>query len=69
MLTASIKEYIDKQGIKKKHVAEKAGMTENALHLALNGKRKLLADEYVSICRALGVSYDRFIKKTDDSKQ
>jgi transcriptional regulator with XRE-family HTH domain len=42
-------------------VAEKTGMSENALNLSLNGKRRLLADEYVKICIALNVPFDHFI--------
>ena len=60
-IAKSINAYLNEQGIKKKYVAEKTGMSENALNLSLNGKRRLLADEYVKICIALNVPFDHFI--------
>ena len=48
--------------ISQKTLAVKSGMTENQLSLSLNRKRKLLADEYIKICDALCVPYDKFIK-------
>lgn len=62
-LSQNINTYLNEQGIKKKYVAEKTGISENALNLVLNGKRRLLADEYVKICNALNVPFDRFINQ------
>jgi len=62
-LSQNINTYLNEQGIKKKYVAEKTGISENALNLVLNGKRRLLADEYVKICNALNVPFDRFISQ------
>jgi transcriptional regulator with XRE-family HTH domain len=69
-LAQSINSYLVDQGIKKKYIAEKAKISENALNLALNGKRRLLADEYVKICIALNVPFDKFVTSTsgDDGK-
>lgn len=64
MLYQNINSYLEQQGIKKKFLAEKANITENALNLALNGKRRLLADEYVRICSALNVPLDIFINQS-----
>lgn len=59
-LERNIQAYIKQNGISQKQLCIKTGITENALSLALNGKRKLSAGEYVSLCRALCVPYDRF---------
>ena len=60
MLHEKIAEYIKENEISQKKLADRAGMSENALSLSLNGKRKLLADEYISICEAMCVPYSRF---------
>lgn len=64
-LAKNINTYLVSQGIKKKYVAEKTGISENALNLALNEKRRLLADEYVKICLALNLPFDYFVSKND----
>ena len=59
-LASNIKRYISEAGIKQSVLAQKSSITENALTLSLNGKRRLAADEYVRLCRALGVGLDFF---------
>ncbi len=61
MLQKSINEYLQANGITQTFVAERTGITTNALNLALNGKRKLTADEYIRICDALKLPYGYFI--------
>ncbi|MEA4919338.1 MAG: helix-turn-helix transcriptional regulator [Clostridiaceae bacterium] len=60
-LYGNIRQYVKENGIKNTYVYEKAGMTQSAFLLALNGKRKLTADEYVAICKALNVPLDKFV--------
>ena len=67
-LAENINTYLTEQGIKKKYVAEKSDISENALNLALNGKRRLLADEYIRICKTLDVPFDRFVTTENDRK-
>lgn len=64
-LQSNISEYLKSKGITQSFLAEHTGMTANALNLALNGNRKLVADEYIKICNALEVPYDFFINKPD----
>ena len=64
-IAKNINAFLINQGIKKKYVAEKTGISENALNLALNEKRRLLADEYIKICIALNVPFDQFVTETD----
>ncbi len=61
-LAVRINDYVVQNQISQKTLAVKSGMTENQLSLSLNRKRKLLADEYIKICDALCVPYDKFIK-------
>lgn len=60
-----LKKFIDDSGLKQKAIAEKSGVPEVQLCLILQGKRKCEVGEYASICNALGVKVDRFIKKSD----
>lgn len=62
-----IKRTVSDRGLKQRNVALNAGMTENALTLVLASKRKLLADEYVNLCRALCVPYGSFLVDERDS--
>ena len=58
-----LKNYIDESGLKQKAISEKSGVPEVRLCLILQGKRKCEVGEYASICDALGVKVDRFIRK------
>ena len=48
-----INKYLQRKGIKQSFVSEHTGITTNALNLALNGKRKLTADEYIVDCKSI----------------
>lgn len=63
-----INDYLVKNQIPQKLLASKSLMTENQLNLSLNNKRKLLADEYIKICDALCVPYDKFVKPLDQDR-
>lgn len=59
-----MKKYMEKNGLKQKKIAEKAGISEATICLILKGKRKCEAGEYAGICEALGVRMEKFICKT-----
>ncbi len=50
----------EKNGIKKSFVAEKTGIPAPILNMMLNDNRKIEANEYMSICDAIGVPLDYF---------
>lgn len=56
-----IKEYIHDKGIKKRYVAEKAGIKNYRFSLILNNRSTMRADEFENICKALEVSPEKFI--------
>lgn len=58
-----IKRYLDENGIKYTFLAEKLGISMNILSPILNGKRKISADEYIEICRVLGLPLEFFANK------
>lgn len=59
--------YVKNNNVPQKLLASKSGMTENAMSLMLNGKRKLSADEYIRICDALCVPLERFICQSNQT--
>ena len=63
MINESIKNYVETNQISQRTLALKAGLNSNILSKVLNGKRRLLADEYIRICDALCVPYDLFVSK------
>lgn len=60
MLGIRIKEYIASSGLKFGAVADRAGIPLNVFSAIINGKRKITAEEYFSICKALNVPLEQF---------
>lgn len=58
-----MKGFIGYKGYKQSAVAEKSGMPKTKLNQILNGNRKCEAGDYASICKALNVPYEKFIKE------
>ncbi len=56
-----MRRYMDQIGVKQGWVANKAGMTQNAMNLVMNKKRTLKADEYLAICEVLNMPLDSFV--------
>lgn len=65
-----LKNYIGEAGIKQKAISEKSGVPETKLCFILQGKRKCEAGEYASICKALDVPMNKFLKpRLSDKKE
>lgn len=62
MLGRSIKDYMTSEGLKANVIAGRAGIKENVFSAMVNEKRKITAEEYFAICRALNVPLDRFVE-------
>ena len=56
-----IKCYLFENGIKQAHLSRKTGIKKNTLNAALNGKRRLYAEEFGTICEALDISSEFFL--------
>lgn len=56
----NIKLYLDKNGISQTFLSEKTGIKDNTLSNMLNGKRRILVEEYFMICEVLGKPYEFF---------
>ena len=56
-----LSEYIDRMGIKQKKICDKTGIRTDTLSAILNNKRKMTADEFELICRAIEKTPNDFI--------
>ena len=61
MVREKMKKYINDIGIKQNVLAKNAGMTPQALNTFLNGSRGIDVEEYVRLCDAMNVPYEKFI--------
>ena len=60
-IIAVIRNAIREKGMTVKAVAEKAHMSPQLLSASLCSRRRLLATEFISLCRVLGISPDDVI--------
>ena len=51
--------FISQKGIKQRYICEKTGLSEDIISRILSGKRKILASEFLQICRALDVPQEK----------
>jgi transcriptional regulator with XRE-family HTH domain len=63
MTGKKIKDYLNNKGISQTFVSNKTGIPISTLNAALNGNRKILAEEYFLICQALEIPLDTFVKE------
>lgn len=63
MTGRKIKEYLSNKGISQTFVSNKTGIPISTLNAALNGNRKILAEEYFLICQVLEVPLDTFVEE------
>ena len=57
-----VKRIIETQGFKQKAIAEKSKIAPEAFSKALNGKRRLFADEAYAISKALNMSIEEIVE-------
>ena len=62
VVQSKVAQYIEEQGIKQSWLAQKTGLTDNMISGILNGKRKMTADEFVRICKAIGKNPNDFME-------
>ncbi len=62
VVQSKIAQYLEEQGIKQSWLAQKTGLTDNMISGILNGKRKMTADEFVRICKAIGKNPNDFME-------
>lgn len=62
VVQSKVAQYLKEQGIKQSWLAQKTGLTDNMISGILNGKRKMTADEFVRICKAIGKNPNDFME-------
>lgn len=60
-----VAQYVRSNGIMQQHIAEKTGISKVKISQMFNGKRKMMADEFVSICDAINKEPNDFINIED----
>ena len=65
VVQSKVAQYLEEQGIKQSWLAQKTGLTDNMISGILNGKRKMSADEFVCICKALGKNPNDFMEESN----
>lgn len=64
MVGENIKQYLENKGVTQVFLAEKAKISTGAINQMLNGKRKIIVEEYLAICEALEVPLETFKDST-----
>lgn len=62
VVQSKVAQYLEEQGIKQSWLAQKTGLTDNMISGILNGKRKMTADEFVRICKAIEKTPNDFME-------
>lgn len=53
-------EIVEQKGIKQAYLAEKTGMSADMISKILRGERRIMADEFLTLCEVLDVSPELF---------
>ena len=62
-----VRNAITESGMTIKAVAERAGMSSQNLSASLCGRRRLLATDFIGLCRVLGISPEDVVKTGEAS--
>lgn len=57
-------EYAADKGIKQTYIAQKTGIPVDTISKIFNGKRRILADEFIQICKALEIPQNKINELT-----
>lgn len=60
MINEKIKAYITENRLEFSAIAERAEIRTNTFSAMMNGKRKITAEDYFAICKALDVPLEQF---------
>ena len=62
VVQSRVAQYVKEAGIKQSFISEKTGLSENVISLIFNGKRKMSADEFAKICKAISKAPNDFME-------
>lgn len=63
-----VAKYVKEMGIKQNVIASKTGLYEQTVSMILNCKRRMSADEFVRICKAIGKEPNDFMEETENAE-
>lgn len=67
-INEKINEIISRKGLKQSYIVQKTGIAPTAMSNIVNGKRKIYACEFLSLCDVLGVNPNEFRTNQGDTK-
>jgi len=59
-INEKLNDYLKKRGMKQAYIVQKTGINADTISKILNGKRRIQADEFLSICFALDIDPNIF---------
>lgn len=68
-ISKKLKEKIEFKGITLTSISRKTNIPVNTISRSLMGKRKLLADELILICKATGIELDELDEVNDEERK
>jgi transcriptional regulator with XRE-family HTH domain len=63
MVYERLKQYLDKHSVNKAALARDVGMSKQLMNSKLNGSCRISVEEYMAICRSLGVPLETFAEE------
>jgi len=61
-VTSAVSKFVKEKGFQIKVIAQRTGVSQNVLYNSFSGKRKLRADEYLTLCDFFGKDPNDFRK-------
>lgn len=59
-LYEQLDKYVKDNGIKQAYIAQQTGLSADTISKVLRGERRMMADEFLNICFALGIDPAQF---------
>lgn len=64
-ISTFLSDYVTSKGIKQTYISQKTGISVDTISKILNGRRKILANEFIQICSALEIPQRELSALTD----
>lgn len=68
IIAPNVKRIIKEKGLKHKHIADKAGYSENQFSSMLNGRKVVADSDVLRIAEALDVSVSKLFQKEGENR-
>jgi len=65
-IAQNLRNYLISHGIKQTFIAEKCGWSKQKVNCIVTGKQKMTAEDFSSICKAIGAPYELFLGSVAD---